>query len=67
MTNAKPIPKSLHTVTVLWAVAADIRAHAHGETSDELCVSEALDLLGYRNADDPHGIIPATLSRMRGA
>ena len=51
----KPIPKSLHTVTVLVAVARELRQFFPGiETTD--AVARALRVLGYADTADTYGL-----------
>ena len=70
------IPKSLHTVTALVNVATYMRASASNEPAalSEAAthwVERAAQTLGYRGADDPHGLrakaIAAMLKTMRTA
>lgn len=60
----KPIPKSLHTVTVLVRVARDIQKREGLNNPD--AIAAALDLLGYtdENIPDTHGLVPAALKQM---
>lgn len=62
----KPIPKSLHTVTVLVRVATHLRDH-HVSNAD--AVAAALDLLGYTDTNQPdtHGVVAAALKIMDAA
>lgn len=48
----KTIPKSLHTVTVLVAVAREIRAYRENTDSD--AVTDALAILGYADSPDTY-------------
>lgn len=54
----KPIPKSLHTVTVLIKLAAHLASLTVGATPRE-CVNDALEFLGYDLNDDAHSLASA--------
>jgi hypothetical protein len=64
MTDAKPIPKSLHTVTVLVAVARlHLRKYVSGG-SPGLAVDDALETLGLLGKPDPYGLRAAALKAL---
>lgn len=52
----KPIPKSLHTLTVLVAIAHDQRVITMHRWTYEDCVDAALSILGLYNAPDVYGL-----------
>lgn len=57
------IPKSLHTVTVLVALTK----HLHSAKPDfpiETCLFKALDILGYINAPDIHGLVAQAMKKL---
>jgi hypothetical protein len=58
------IPKSLHTVTALVNVAVLIRTgHAQGwRYTRAEALALAAQALGYRGADDPHGLVAKALA-----
>ena len=58
----KPIPKSLHTVTVLKAIAT-AKQHETGLPA-HACVLLALDFLGLAYSPDTHDLIAATVRQM---
>lgn len=51
----KPIPKSLHTVTVLRRVASHIADTE--ELLPEDCLQQALDVLGLSGLEDSYGLV----------
>jgi hypothetical protein len=51
----KPIPKSLHTVTVLRRVASHIADTE--ELLPEDCLQQALDVLGLSDLEDCYGLV----------
>lgn len=53
---SKPIPKSLHTVTVLVRLA-----DSYGRADPEGRIERALEFLGYGSAPDDHGLAAAAL------
>jgi hypothetical protein len=60
------IPKSLHTVTVL----VQLTKHLHATRSDyyltiEHCLFKALDVLGYIDSPDVHGLTLQALKKLR--
>lgn len=61
---SKPLPKSLHTVTVLVRVATHIRKSECLNIPD--CVATALDILGYtdENTPDTYGLVTAAIKQM---
>lgn len=70
MTNAKPVAKSLHTVTVLVQVA---RLHAangvganltDGAAATEKALDAAMDTLGLTGREDPWGTRAAALKQL---
>lgn len=52
----KPLPKSLHTVTVLVRM---VRYFQFETGSYSRAMARALRILGYDAGDDPHGLIAA--------
>ena len=59
---SKPIPKSLHTVTVLVAMAKLIHATYGYNLRD--CVTHALIELDYKDQDDQYGLIEQTMKKI---
>ena len=59
---AKPLPKSLHTVTAIVRVARFI--YNEGCPSRPEAIADAIDILGYRGAADPYGLAAASLKQM---
>jgi hypothetical protein len=60
------IPKSLHTVSVLLAVAKLLRSHLTGLTSCDY-VDIAASSLGYADADDVYGLKAAAVRKLERA
>lgn len=61
----KPIPKSLHTVTVLVNMARlYMEARGHGP---EVSVNTALDRLHLLHRPDPHNLRAAALKQLEAA
>jgi hypothetical protein len=61
---SKPIPKSLHTVTVIIAAASIMREHmGEGEPVAD-AVRYALEVLGYANTPDTYNLSAAALKQM---
>ena len=60
--NTKPIPKSLHTVTVF------VKLVKHFSEVDDQPLEDALDsllsLLGYDEKNDPHGLVKAACKQL---
>lgn len=52
----KPIPKSLHTVTVLVAIAREQLLLTSHRWTYENCVDAALSILGLDNTPDAYGL-----------
>lgn len=52
----KPIPKSLHTVTVLVAIAREQLVITMHRWTYEDCVDAALSILGLDNTPDVYGL-----------
>lgn len=50
------IPKSLHTITVITRVAADLRDSGRIGRDYRDAVDAALAVLGYADADDAYGL-----------
>ncbi len=63
MTNPKPLPKSLHTVTVLVNVAQMIQRL--NDQIDECAVGSALTVLGYDGSPDAYGLAAKAVKAMR--
>lgn len=61
--DRKPIPKSLHTVTVLRRMAQMMKA-IHPHATSEGAISLALIELGYVDTPDTHGLAAAALKAM---
>lgn len=73
---SKPLPKSLHTVTVLYRLAL-AEFERDSSQSAESCVAHALDLLGYPEAGvacrrnggnwqvDPHALAGQAADKLR--
>lgn len=58
-----PVPKSLHTVTVLIAMAKLIQETRTHYTSED-AVYKALDTLGYSSTDDHYGLALQALKKL---
>jgi transcription termination factor NusB len=61
----KPLPKSLHTVTAIVRVARYIMAKH--PTPANIAVAEAVEVLGYYGASDPHALAAAALKQLTPA
>lgn len=70
---SKPLPKSLHTVTVIYRLAL-AEFERDSSQSAESCVAHALDLLGYEaastnitttNPADPYGLAHQAACKLR--
>ena len=61
---SKPLPKSLHTVTVLVNVARLVADTARNPMSYEEAISDALMALGYADCTDTHNLVGAALKAM---
>ena len=59
----KPLPKSLHTITALIAMAKVLKAH-RGITSNELAVEEAVAEFGLTERPDAHGLAAYSVKMM---
>lgn len=59
---AKPIPKSLHTVTVIVKLANF--HHGAERCEPETSIAWALKLLGYDAANDPYNLASAARKQM---
>lgn len=60
----KPLPKSLHTVTVLVRVATLLRGAKFPPLTAPEAVDAALDILGYDPENDPYGLAAAAAKQM---
>lgn len=58
-TESKALPKSLHTVTAIVQVAK--YALMLDEMSNADAVQNAISVLGYAGATDPHGLVAKAL------
>jgi hypothetical protein len=71
MTEAttKPLPKSLHTVTVLVRVARHLQNSepSAARPNNETAVDEALVLLGHRDTPDTYCLGAAAVKQMNAA
>lgn len=63
ITETKALPKSLHTVTAIVQVAK--YALMLDEMSEEEAVQNAISVLGYCGAPDPHGLAAKALKAMQ--
>lgn len=61
---SKPLPKSLHTVTVLVRVATLLRDAKLPILTAQQAVNAALDILGYDHEADPYGLAAAAAKQM---
>jgi hypothetical protein len=71
----RPLPKSLHTITVIVNLAHHLHTQTEGEESALDYVSQALRILGYDDAAtihptghpacDPHALAYLALSKFR--
>lgn len=70
----KPLPKSLHTITVIVNIALHLHTQTEGEQPAAEYISEALRILDYpdaavihmeASASDPHTLAYAALTRFR--
>lgn len=61
---SKPLPKSLHTVTVIANVA---RSHIRLGVNNARAVNIAMEILGYSPENDPYKLAPAALRVLDGA
>lgn len=63
---SKPLPKSLHTVTVIVRVSRLLQGcgYPSGEFTDEERVGMALGALGYDPENDPYGLAAAALKQL---
>jgi len=60
--ETKPMPKSLHTITVLQRLAQLAKRQGFaGRDDPEGCMAWAVAFLGYGNAADPHGLAAKAL------
>jgi hypothetical protein len=62
--SARPVPKSLHTVTVILKLARTAMLVERPDTPEH-CIAWAFRFLGYEGAPDPHGITEAALKALR--
>lgn len=60
MTNTKPIPKSLHTITVFINVAKLLRTH-NPKMTKKAAIRAAVRNLGYALARDPYDLASKAL------
>lgn len=58
------IPKSLHTVTVLVQLTRHLQS-MQPSCSIETCLFKAIDILGYMDATDIHGLTLQALKKLR--
>ena len=58
-TAATPVAKSLHTLTVIQQVAADIMRR---QVDSETALDQALGILGLRGRPDPYGLAARALA-----
>lgn len=58
------IPKSLHTVSVLVAVATELKKHAHSQFTAADLVDAAAVTLGYAEAADVYGLKAAAVRKL---
>lgn len=64
----KPIPKSLHTVTVLVKLAKHARGLLiMGDNADRRSIAWAVEFLGYTGTPDTHELAAAALKQMGAA
>lgn len=63
-TKSATLAKSLHTVSVLVAVARKL-ATIHDNLSPRSLIDEALAVLGYDGADDPHGLAAKAVAQLQ--
>jgi hypothetical protein len=61
---SKPLPKSLHTVTVIVRVAKALRP-LHPHATAEGLAGIALLALGYVLTDDPYGLERAAIAQLQ--
>lgn len=59
----KPLPKSLHTVSVLVRVARLHQRHSKFAGAD-WCMDQALETLGYSRDCDPHRLVPLAMKQL---
>jgi hypothetical protein len=59
----KPIPKSLHTVTVLSVMACQFKARFADADAAE-CVESSLEALGYSDTPDAYGLRAAAIAKL---
>ena len=74
---SKPLPKSLHTITVVVNIALHLHTQDEGERTAVEYVSAALKILGYDDAAiihrygheaiDPYALAYASLGKFRKA
>lgn len=58
------LPKSLHTVTVLVAVATELRTD---DMTARAAIERALAVLGYNNASDTYGLAAKAVRQLERA
>lgn len=61
--NAKPVAKSLHTVTVIVQVAQLHRYSSGKGMKPENAIADAMATLGLAGREDPHGLAAAALKQ----
>lgn len=63
MANANTLPKSLHTVTVLVAMARLIRAQRPQYTAED-AVYQAMYQMGYSAESDHYGLVAQAVKKL---
>lgn len=62
---SKPLPKSLHTVTVLVRLTERLKEHYPSpEFSDDERMDITLDILGYSGGEDPYKLVAAAKKQL---
>lgn len=61
---AKTLPKSLHTITVLYRIALD-QFERDPTQSAHSCVAHGVNLLYFDWPHDPHGLIDAAVAKLQ--
>lgn len=75
MPAVRPLPKSLHTITVIVNLAHHLHTQDEGESATTSYIADALKILGYPDAaviyptghpyHDPHNIAYLALTKFR--
>jgi hypothetical protein len=60
--KSNDLPKSLHTITAIARVARFI--HAEGRHTKEEAIRDAVEVLGYATAGDPHKLAEKALGTL---